>query len=175
MKIGRLKLKEVLKFLLIGTIVFLLVNSCVTYFIKIKKVHIYSNKVYSIGKYYNEGSAGRGAKMADYKFQVKNKTYKGAISLATFKDSNPRIGKNYIVVYNSKKPSENICFLNLEVHDSIRHYFKNGSLNQLPIEDYQRSVDSFFLKSLTGGLTKYFPPYYTKEDFPELKYLWEEK
>ena len=169
----KLNFNQIISYVLASVFVFFSISLLFSYFTKTEDMNIYSNKVFVLGALYDIGSAGRGTTMGRYKFQVKNKTYKGAISLATFKDSNPRIGKNYIVVYNSKNPSDNICFLNLEVHDSIRHYFKNGSLNQLPIEDYQRSVDSFFLKSLTGGLTKYFPPYYTKEDFPELEYLWD--
>ncbi len=172
MILKRIKYKKVLKYLLISIFVLILMNIIYSYISKTEIKNIYTNKAYTIGVLYDIGNAGRGTTLASYKFRAKNITYKGAISLATFDNSNPRIGKNYIVVYNSKNPSDNICFLNLEIHDSIRHYFKNGSLSQLPIEDYQRSVDSFFLKGLTGGLTKYFPPYYTKEDFPELEYLW---
>lgn len=169
------KFKKWIKYLLISIFVLILMNSFYSFVTKTEIKNIFTNKTYTIGVLYDIGNAGRGTTLASYNFKIKNKTYKGAISLATFDKSNPRIGKNYIVAYNSKNPNENICFLNLEVHDSIQHYFKNGSLNQLPINDYQRSVDSFFLRKLTGGLDKYFPPYYKKEDFPELEYLWGEE
>ncbi len=151
----KLNFKKIISYVIISVFVFLAISLLLSYFTKTEDMNIYSNKVFVLGTLYDIGNAGRGTTMGRYKFRVKNKTYKGAISLATFDDSDPRIGKNYIVAYNLKNPSQNICFLNLEVHDSIRHYFANGSLSQLPIESYQRSVDSFFLKSLTGGLTKY--------------------
>ncbi|SHE96137.1 hypothetical protein SAMN05444278_11030 [Psychroflexus salarius] len=175
MILKRIKYKKVLKYLLISIFVLILMNIIYSYISKTEIKNIYTNKAYTIGVLYDIGNAGRGTTLASYKFRAKNITYKGAISLATFDNSNPRIGKNYIVVYNSKNPSDNICFLNLEIHDSIKNYFKKDSLSQHPIEEYQRTIDSFFFKSLTGGINKYFPPYYKKEDFPELEYLWKVK
>ena len=142
---------------------------------KIRDKRIFDNASYNIALYYEYSTPAKGASTVDYKFNVNGKKYKGHISPSKFKEENSEVGKNYIVAYNSKNPSENICFLNLEVHDSIQHYFKNGSLSQLPIEDYQRTVDSFFLEMLTESIRKYFPPYYKKEDFLELEYLWGEK
>lgn len=173
MILKRIKYKKVLKYLLISIFVLILMNIIYSYISKTEIKNIYTNKAYTIGVLYDIGNAGRGTTLASYKFRAKNITYKGAISLATFDNSNPRIGKNYIVVYNSKNPSDNICFLNLEIHDSIQHYLKKESLRQLPIGAYQRTLDSFFIRKLTSGLDKYFPPYYTKEDFPELEYLWD--
>ena len=171
----KLNFKQIISYVLASVFVFFSISLLFSYFTKTEDMNIYSNKVFVLGALYDIGSAGRGTTMGRYKFQVKNKTYKGAISLATFKDSNPRIGKNYIVAYNSKNPSENICFLNIEVHDSIRHYFRKDGINKIPIESYQRTIDSFTLYSLTTGVTRFFPPYYKKEDFPELEYLWGEE
>ncbi len=157
-------------------VIIYLVFSVSSYINKTEKLKIFKNTKFSYGIYLSDVISGRGGSKTKYKFYIKNDIIINSTQgKRAFYNSNPTIGKNYIVVYNSKNPSQNICFLNLEVHDSIQHYFKNGSLSQLPIESYQRSVDSFFLKSLTGGLTKYFPPYYRKEDFPELEYLWGEE
>lgn len=175
MKFNKFNIKRTFFYVLISAVFLFLINIFFSFISKTELKNIYTNKNFFICNFYDVGSAGRGASMAKYKFQARNKNYKGAISLATFGSSNPIIGKNYIVAYNSKNPGESICFLNLEVHDSIQHYFKKGSLNKLPIEAYQRTVDSFFLKNLTSGLDKYFPPYYKKEDFLDLEYLWEEE
>ncbi|MCH8534559.1 MAG: hypothetical protein LAT51_05770 [Flavobacteriaceae bacterium] len=127
----------------------------------------------TIGYYYEWGTGGRGASEARYSFRNKNKKIKSATSLATFKESSPIVGKNYVVVYDGKKPKRSTMFLNLPVHDSISHYFRRGSLSKMPIEEYQQTIDSFYLERLTKGFNSFFPPYYKKEDFPELEYLWE--
>ena len=173
--VRKVSFKQIISYVLVSVFVFVLISLLFSYLTKTEDMNIYSNKFFESGTLYDIGSAGRGTTMARYKFRAKNKTYKGAISLATFETSNPRIGKNYIVAYNSKNPNENICFLNLEIHDSISHYFSKNGFDKIPIESYQQTIDSFFLKSLTGGITKYFPPYYQKEDFPELEYLWEKE
>lgn len=140
-----------------------------------KHKELFDNHLLTIGYYEKKLSGGKSTPSAFYIFYQDNEYYKGNTSLPTFKNSNPIVGKYYIVAYNSKNPNENICFLNLEVNDSLKRYFKKGSINKIPIESYQRTIDSFFLESLTGGISKYFPPYYTKEDFPELEYLWKEE
>lgn len=128
----------------------------------------------NIANYYERGTVGRGTSDARYSYISNNKEYKSATSFATFKEANPRLNRNYIVVYNAKNPKRSTCFLSLPVHDSIRHYFKRGSINKIPIESYQRTIDSFYLRRLTTGFANFVPPYYKKEDFPELEYLWKE-
>lgn len=168
-------IKRSIKFVPIFIIVLYLAFSVSSYLNKTEKNQIFKNIQLSYGTYLEDVTSGRGGLKTKYKFIKNDIIIASTQGKRAFDNSNPTLGKNYIVAFNSKNPSENICFLNLEVHDSIRHYFKNGSLSQLPIESYQRSVDSFFLRKLTGGLDKYFPPYYKKEDFPELEYLWGEE
>ena len=160
---------------ILAVVAIFLLYSLVTVYSKIKLKRLIDYQKFTIG-YFNEKSVpAKGTTSALFYYKVKNNTYENSTTLASFEDSNPILGRNYIVAFDSKNPKESIMFLNLEVHDSIRHYFRKGGINKIPIESYQRTIDSFTLHSLTTGVTRFFPPYYKKEDFPELEYLWGEE
>jgi hypothetical protein len=166
-------LKKIVEYFLIFLFFVFVFNLITMYLIKTKQFSEFSNMQITVGNYYEWGTGGRGGSHARYFFVSNNQKYKSATSFATFKDASPILGRNYIVVYNAKNPkrSGSTMFLNLPVHDSMSHYFRRGSINKIPIESYQRTIDSFYLKNLTGGFGRFFPPYYKKEDFPELQYL----
>jgi len=167
-------LKKILKNLLIFILLSIPLIFIATYHTKSKYYSEFSNMRINVATYYEWGTGGRGASQARYFFISNGKKYKSATTFATFEDANPRVNKNYIVVYNAKNPKRSTMFLNLPVHDSMRQYFRGGSIDKIPIEYYQRTIDSFYLRRLTTGFNSYFPPYYKKEDFPELEYLWKE-
>ena len=167
-------LKKVIEYFLIFLLFFVPVSFFVKFGYKSKLYSEYSNIQITVGNYYEWGTGGRGASEARFFFVSNKKEYKSATSFATFREASPILGRNYIVVYNGKNPKRSTMFLNLPVHDSMSHYFRRGSISKIPIEAYQRTIDSFYLSNLTIGFGKFFPPYYKKEDFPELEYLWKE-
>lgn len=167
-------LKKIIEYFLIFLLFSVPIIFIATYHTKSKYYSEFSNMRINVATYYEWGTAGRGTSVARYSFISNNQKYESATSFATFKEASPRLNRNYIVVYNAKNPKRSTCFLNLPVHDSIRHYFNRGSINKIPVQSYQRTIDSFYLRRLTTGFDSFFPPYYKKEDFPELEYLWKE-
>lgn len=137
-----------------------------------KKVtlEIFKNGKYTKAIYIEKIVPAKGAVTAICSFRINNKEYLCKPTLASFPNSKPAIGNSYFVIYNSLNPNESICFLNLKVPDSL-DYLKSQSLNKIPIANYQRKADSFMLSTFRGGLAKYFPPYYSKEDLKELEIL----
>ena len=167
------KKKEVI----LAVVAVFLLYTFVAIYLKVKHKQLYDNQMFTIGYYHEKSVPAKGATSAQYLYKVNDNSYEGSTTFGTFEDSNPVIGKYYIVAFNNKNPKESIMFLNLEVHDSIRHYFRNGGIDKIPIESYQRTIDSFNLMLFTKKtqLAIYLPPYYKKEDFPELEYLWGEE
>lgn len=141
---------------------------------KSRAFRVFKNMNITYGKYLEFETRGRGQSMLRYEFTSREKRFEGRVSSATFTNSNPLATQEFIVVYNFRNPDESTMFFNLKVNDSIKHYFKNGSLNKIPIDSYQRTIDSMYYVTFFKGVAKFFPPYFSKEDFPELEYLWEE-
>ncbi|MFN2261797.1 MAG: hypothetical protein ABR595_07015 [Psychroflexus sp.] len=171
----KLDFKHILKSLLVLLVLTIGLLTISRWFSKNEAYRKYKNRNFTYGKYVERATKGRGATTALYEFIANGKKYKGNVTLATFSNSEPIVNEDYIVVYNSKKPKESTMFLNLKANDSLKQYFKNRRINKIPIESYERAIDSFYFLSLTGGVGQFFPPYYTKEDFPELKYLSEKE
>ncbi len=167
-------IKKIVEYALILLLFLTVFNFITIYSDKSGQYSEYYDMEITLGNYYEWGAAGRGGSVAKYFFTSNNQKYKSAISFARFRESSPIVGRNYIVVFNSKNPNCSTMFLNLPVHDTISHYFRRGSIDKIPIESYQRTIDSFYLSNLTRGFNRFFPPYYKKEDFPELEYLWGE-
>lgn len=151
-----------------GTIVLLLFGNIIYFYTtKVNILNILKNSKYTFSIYQEKTVAGRGTTLANYEYSVNQILYRESIALGTFSNSNPSVGESYFVVYNSKNPKESICFLNLKVPDSLI-YLSGKSLDKIPIESYQKSVNSFFLESLHGSLVKYFPPYYSEKEINNL-------
>lgn len=159
MKINLRKIIIGISGLLCFTIIFLFISRWDT---KHKTIEIYRNGKYTKAVYKKNITPAKGAVTAICSFIVNNKEYLSKPSLASFPNSSPTIGKNYYIIYNSMNPDESICFLNLEVPDSLNNL--SGELNKIPIENYQKKVDSFIMATFLGGVNKYFPPYYSREE-----------
>ena len=134
---------------------------------------IYKHRKFTIGNYYEKDVKGRGATVARYKFNSNGKTYYDNTTPASFSDSNPIVNRDYIVVYNSSNPKQSTMFLNLEVNDSQRDTI-NKNNKFFYKNKFKKKIDLFFYNKLSSGFSKYYPPYYDKEDLPELEYLMED-
>lgn len=85
------------------------------------------------------------------------------MTTTTFPDESPLSTQEFIVLYNQLDPDESSMFFNLRATDSIKQLFKDGHLRNIPIESYQRTIDSFYYISFFKGVGKFFPPYYKKK------------
>jgi len=170
----KLDYNYILKGLLIFVVGCTILQTIFMWNVKNQSFREYNNMNITYGKFIETDIRGRGATLLRYTFYVNNKEFEGSISRATFSEINPTINQSFVVVYNYKNPKESIMFFNLEVNDSIKPLFKKNGIKRIPIKHYQQTIDDFYYFVLFKGVSRFFPPYYDKEDFPELKYLWEE-
>ena len=171
----KIDVKQIFKSILLAIAIFLPIIIFFNSQSKKQAYRMYKNRQIYFGNYVERRSGGRGTVNYVYDFKIKNNNIKGSMSTASFPNNTPYIGQEFIVLYNGFDPSESSMFFNLRVTDSIKKHFKKGPLRNIPIESYQRSIDSFYYISFFKGISKFIPPYYTKEDFPELEYLWGEE
>lgn len=155
-----------------GTIVLLTIFTWNT---KNQAYREYKYRKITYGQYTERVAKGRGATVYRYEFRVKRRKYTGSMTTATFPNESPLSTQEFIVLYNELDPSESSMFFNLRATDSIKELFKDGHLRNIPVEAYQHFIDSFYFDTFFKGVAQYFPPYYKKEDFPELEYLWGEE
>ena len=171
MKVG---FKKIVSNLIIFIIVVIIIGFIFAENSKNEVFNRLKNRKFTIGKYLKDETPGRAGVVAIYVYNVKNKQFTESQSKGNFPESTARYGHYYFVSYNSKRPSNSFLYLNIEVPDSLIKKYKDSSFRKLPIKKFQTIADSTVLNYLTTGVSKYFPPYYDKEDLPELEYLIED-